>query len=109
MMDCQNNPSSSAEAGGDAAAGDAGGCAAVATVGPGPATCTSTEPDAPAVRSTSAAAPSRYPVAHDPRDVCQFRIAARVHGPNRPSAPPGFEPARLQAELDLTPRRSVEA
>ena len=105
MIDCQNNPSSSAEAGGDATpAGNACGRAAVATVGPGLPIRSTTAPDASAVRRASAAAPSRYPVARDPRDLCQLRIAARVRGPNNPSAPPGSNPLSRSPRLDRSPR-----
>ena len=50
-------------------------------------------PDPSADRSADADGPSRYPVARAPRADCQLRIAARVRGPNRPSAPPGSKTA----------------
>ena len=77
MIDCQNRLSDPAFPGGD----PAGATAAAAGVG------------TPADRNAAAAGPSKYPVVGAPRDSWQRRIAARVCGPNRPSAPPGLNPS----------------
>ena len=75
MIDCQNSPSKSGVAAGGAGGTDAAG-----------------EPESLADCSASATGPSRYPVGRAPRADCQFRIAVRVRGPNRPSAVPGSKP-----------------
>ena len=50
----------------------------------------------------------RYPVARAPRDDCHARIAARVPRTEHPVRASGVEAQRLDALLELTPRRTIE-
>ena len=95
MIDCQNKFSCAAVAAdaGTAAPAVEGGCAAETGGEAAGTTAATAGTDPSADRSAAADGPSRYPVGRAPRADCQCRIAARVRGPNRPSAPPGSKPA----------------